>query len=338
MTQTKLHGSMIDSAAGSASAARSAIGLANVDDTADSAKPISTAVQTALDGKQPLDATLTALAAVSTAANKLIYASGSDAFTTADLSAFARTLLDDASASDARTTLGVGVDRQTFDTSGTWTKPSHGTIALIEAWAAGGSGAKHASGGGGGAGGGYDLRIVALSALGATETVTIGTGGAASTTATGAAGGNTSFGSHLTVNGGVGGSNTSGGTGGSQPGAPSPVTGVIDTNADLNLDTVIHEGAGGSTVAAAQNGRHRGGGGGAANGTGGSSVHGGGGGGGGGTAPGTGGTSLSGGAGGAGGNTGNGTDGTQPGGGGGGTRTGTQSGAGGSGRVIITVI
>lgn len=56
---------------------------------------------------QPLDATLTALAAVITAANKLIYATGADTFSTTDLSAFIRTLLDDSDAATARTTLGA---------------------------------------------------------------------------------------------------------------------------------------------------------------------------------------------------------------------------------------
>ena len=62
---------------------------------------------TALAGKQPLDATLTALAAVVTAADKLIYSTGADTFATTTLSAFARTLLDDANAATARTTLGA---------------------------------------------------------------------------------------------------------------------------------------------------------------------------------------------------------------------------------------
>ena len=57
---------------------------------------------------QPLDATLTALAGVTTAANELIYATGSDTFAVTSFSAYGRTLVDDADAATARTTLGLG--------------------------------------------------------------------------------------------------------------------------------------------------------------------------------------------------------------------------------------
>ena len=57
---------------------------------------------------QPLDATLTALAGVTVAANELIYATGADSFSVTSLSTYGRSLLDDADAAAARTTLGLG--------------------------------------------------------------------------------------------------------------------------------------------------------------------------------------------------------------------------------------
>lgn len=89
----------------------------------------ATNVQAALveldNEKQPLDATLTALAGVSTGADKLIYSTGVDTFATTDLSAFARTLLDDVDASAARTTLNV---QNVVLVSGSTAETVHGPI------------------------------------------------------------------------------------------------------------------------------------------------------------------------------------------------------------------
>lgn len=70
-------------------------------------------------GLQPIDATLTALAAVTTAADKLIYATGVDAFATTTLTAFARTILDDADEAAMRTTLGlvIGTNVQAYSSA-----------------------------------------------------------------------------------------------------------------------------------------------------------------------------------------------------------------------------
>ena len=57
---------------------------------------------------QALDATLTALAGVTTAADKLIYATGADAFAVTDFPAYGRSLAASASAAAARSTLGLG--------------------------------------------------------------------------------------------------------------------------------------------------------------------------------------------------------------------------------------
>lgn len=63
---------------------------------------------TALNGKQPLDATLTALAGLTNGANKLPYFNGTDSMAVADLSAFIRTMLGKNDAASVMSYLGLG--------------------------------------------------------------------------------------------------------------------------------------------------------------------------------------------------------------------------------------
>lgn len=78
---------------------------------ADAATARTTLGVPAIADVQPVDATLTALAGLSTSANTMPYFTGVDAVTTTPLTIFARSLLDDADAATARTTLGA----QTLD-------------------------------------------------------------------------------------------------------------------------------------------------------------------------------------------------------------------------------
>ncbi len=74
---------------------------------------------------QPLDATLTALASLSTSADQLIYATGANAFAMSALTAAARGLLDDADNTAMRTTLGLG-------TAATLNAPASGNASSTE--------------------------------------------------------------------------------------------------------------------------------------------------------------------------------------------------------------
>ena len=102
---------------------------------------------------------------------------------------------------------------QTFTSSGTYTKSSGATKALVYVVGGGGGGggvdgqgASTGAAGGGGAGGGVAIKLI-TSGLGATETVTVGSGGAggAAGANTGSTGGTSSFGSHCSATGGAGG-------------------------------------------------------------------------------------------------------------------------------------
>jgi long-tail fiber proximal subunit len=108
-------------------------------------------------------------------------------------------------------------DIQTFNASGTWTKPACGTVARVECWGAGGGGGGYENSGsymigGGGGGGAGIVSIVPYVTLGATETVTIGNGGSGGGQYTnGTSGGSSKFGSWVTAPGGGGGKYKGGG-------------------------------------------------------------------------------------------------------------------------------
>lgn len=104
-----------------------------------------------------------------------------------------------------------------YTSSGTFSKGSYSwaTEAVITCQGGGGGGggaeataSGEASGGGGGQGGQFVIGQVSLSSMGASETVTVGSGGTGTSTTPwdGNSGGDSSFGTHVVAKGGAGGS------------------------------------------------------------------------------------------------------------------------------------
>lgn len=117
---------------------------------------------------------------------------------------------------DLRPFLSIGdYDAQEFTENGTWIKPFNKTMALVEMWGAGGSGASRESGtsprlASGGAGGAYTSFLIPLSLVDLNEAVVVGEGGeGVSGNNNGNPGGESSvFG--VTAGGGQGGRQTAG--------------------------------------------------------------------------------------------------------------------------------
>lgn len=185
------------------------------------------------NGKQPADATLTALAGLATAADKLPYFTGNDTASLTTLTNVGRNILAKASTqaviqylglSDASGYVGRWLNTRVFTSSGTYT-PTPGTKRIrvtITGGGGGGGGCKATSnnetffGAGGGAGG---TVITTLILTKDSYPVTIGAGGAGGVSATnGLKGGDSSFGSVIAPGGEGGGksgvTNTNGGNGG----------------------------------------------------------------------------------------------------------------------------
>lgn len=221
----------------------SAAGRALVDD-ADAAAQRTTLGLVIGTDVQAKDATLTSLAALGTAADKMAYTTGVDTWAETPITAFARTLLDDADASAMLTTLGAGssaVIRRIYTAGATWSKPAGIVRVIVTVIGGGGGGGGIGTTGNGsyiagsGGGGGTAIKTILAASLGATETVTVGAGGTAGATTptSGGTGGTSSFGAHCSATGGAGGaSNTgasrvSGGDGGSGSGGDINLTGAL---------------------------------------------------------------------------------------------------------------
>lgn len=82
-----------------------------------SATTIPAAIAELDSEKQPIDAGLTSIAGLTTAADKMIYTTAADTYAVADLTSAGRDLLDDVDAAAQRATLGleIGVDVQGYD-------------------------------------------------------------------------------------------------------------------------------------------------------------------------------------------------------------------------------
>jgi hypothetical protein len=253
---------------------------------------VTSAIQTQIDSKAPLTGTgasgtwpisISGDAASTdgksfgtfTAAGGIAYATSTTALAANAAGTAGQVLL---SGGAGAPTWGSVIDYQLFTATGTWTKPagiSANAIVFVEVWAAGGGGGMTGSNtdntAGGGGGGSYGSLYKLASTLGATVSVTIGSGGTGATGAggTGGAGGNSSFGSIITTYGGEGGTagtaTSRGGDGGGLEGAGGTWAGLGGIDASTNTGStrgIFWGGGGGGAANGAANHSDFGGGGG----------------------------------------------------------------------------
>ncbi|MCL5589082.1 glycine-rich domain-containing protein [Enterobacter roggenkampii] len=166
---------------------------------------------------QPLDPTLTALAALVGVANKLPYFNGDDTAALTDLTQVGRDIIGKSTIADILTYLGLGdgtgrlINVKTFTSSGTYTPTAGMKYCIVEGIGGGGAGGGApitASGnvglGAGGHAGAYGKATFTIADIGASKPVTVGAGGVTTTNA-GGDGGNSSLGSLVVFTGGKGG-------------------------------------------------------------------------------------------------------------------------------------
>lgn len=137
---------------------------------------------------QPLDATLTSIAALATLANKLPYFTGVDTAALTDITSTGRDIIGKSSVSDVLTYLGLGdgtgrlINVQTFTSSGTYTPTSGTKFVIAEVLGGGGGGGSNsttvsAGYASGGQGGGAGSMVVAKFLISAPLSVVVGAGG-----------------------------------------------------------------------------------------------------------------------------------------------------------------
>ena len=198
---------------------------------------------------QPLDATLTALAALTGATDKLAYFNGADTAALTALTGVGRDIIGKTTIADVLTYLGLGgvtsIREAVFTASGSWTCPTGVTKVLLDGSGGGGGGACGASSAANGNGGGGAASVTGQLITvvpGTVYTITVGNGGAGGTssTPTGGDGGTSSFGTLVSLPGGGGGSRTAVGAAGG--------SGGISGQAGYFFNNTGFSGAGGGSL------------------------------------------------------------------------------------------